>query len=211
MSTVVLLPDAFGKLFWSWGPQVPYRYLFCNIKDVSFRIGMSLTRVAIFLVKRKYLKRAEHCSCPQKLVTNSVSDPDPGSGAFLIPWSVMGKKSGSGSGMNNPDHVSASLETIFWVKILKFFDLGSGIQDPGWKKFGSGINIRLSATLLTKSSFSLSDDLQSADSERVLPGVYAELEREHVCAGVRAAVCARHLRRSGHLRLQQRIRRLRLL
>jgi hypothetical protein len=35
--------------------------------------------------------------------------------------------------MNNPDHVSESLETIFWVKILKFFD-----ADPGWKKFGSG-------------------------------------------------------------------------
>jgi hypothetical protein len=31
--------------------------------------------------------------------------------------------------MNNPDHISASLETIFWVKILKFFDVdpGSGI------------------------------------------------------------------------------------
>jgi hypothetical protein len=35
----------------------------------------------------------------------------------------MGKKSGSGSGMKNPDH-------IFWVKILKFFeaDPGSGIE-----------------------------------------------------------------------------------
>jgi hypothetical protein len=27
----------------------------------------------------------------------------------------MGKKSGSGSGMNNPDYISESLETIFWV------------------------------------------------------------------------------------------------
>ncbi len=44
----------------------------------------------------------------------------------------MGKKSGSGSGMNNPDHISEHLETIFFgVKILKFFD-----ADPGWKKFG---------------------------------------------------------------------------
>jgi hypothetical protein len=34
----------------------------------------------------------------------------------------MGKKSGSGSGMNNLDHISESLETIFWVKILKFLD-----------------------------------------------------------------------------------------
>jgi hypothetical protein len=43
----------------------------------------------------------------------------------------MGKE--SGSGMNNPDHISESLETIFWVRILKFFE-----EDPGWKKFGSG-------------------------------------------------------------------------
>jgi hypothetical protein len=42
-----------------------------------------------------------------------------------------GKKSGSGSGMNNPDHISESLETIFGLKILKFFysDPGSGIRD----------------------------------------------------------------------------------
>ncbi len=47
----------------------------------------------------------------------SVADPDPGSGAFLTP----------GSGKNNPDHISESLETIFWVKLLKFFD-----ADPGY-------------------------------------------------------------------------------
>jgi hypothetical protein len=46
----------------------------------------------------------------------------------------MGKK--SRSGMNNPDHIFDSLETIFRVKLLEFFD-----ADPGWKKFGSGINI----------------------------------------------------------------------
>jgi hypothetical protein len=33
---------------------------------------------------------------------------------------------GSESGMNNLDHISESLETIYWVKILKFFD-----ADPG--------------------------------------------------------------------------------
>jgi hypothetical protein len=50
----------------------------------------------------------------------------------------MGKKI-----MNNPDHISESIETIFWVKILKFLDAewGSGreklsirdgkILDPG--------------------------------------------------------------------------------
>jgi hypothetical protein len=44
----------------------------------------------------------------------------------------MGQKSGSGSGMNNPNHISDSLETNFWVRILQFFD-----AVPGWKKFGS--------------------------------------------------------------------------
>jgi hypothetical protein len=43
---------------------------------------------------------------------------------------------GSGSGMNNPDHISESLKTIFWAKILKFFDVDPGFgirdnQDPG--------------------------------------------------------------------------------
>jgi hypothetical protein len=46
----------------------------------------------------------------------------------------MGKTLGYGSGMNNPDHITESLKTIFWTKILKFFDV-----DPGWKKFGSGM------------------------------------------------------------------------
>jgi hypothetical protein len=42
----------------------------------------------------------------------------------------MGKKSGSGSGMNNPDHIFGSLKTIFGVKILQFFavDPGSGME-----------------------------------------------------------------------------------
>ncbi len=38
--------------------------------------------------------------------------------------------------MNNPDHISESLETIFWVKILKFF-----VADPGWEKSGIRDNI----------------------------------------------------------------------
>jgi hypothetical protein len=49
----------------------------------------------------------------------------------------MGQKSGSGYGMNNPDHISQSLETIFWAQRRKFFD-----KDPGslMEKFGTGIN-----------------------------------------------------------------------
>jgi hypothetical protein len=58
---------------------------------------------------------------------------------------------------NNPDHISESLDTIFWVKILKFFeaDPESGIRDGknsdhGWKKFGSRIRYKHpgSATLV---------------------------------------------------------------
>jgi hypothetical protein len=67
----------------------------------------------------------------------------------------MDKKSGSGSGMINPDHISESLETIFWIKNLNSsmrirdsgwkkigFAIRNGkvlIRAPGWKMFGSGI------------------------------------------------------------------------
>jgi hypothetical protein len=68
-----------------------------------------------------------------------VADPDPG-------W--VGIKSGSGSGMNNPDHISESLETFFGVKILKFFDADPGsrmekirIRDGKNSDQGSGITI----------------------------------------------------------------------
>jgi hypothetical protein len=49
---------------------------------------------------------------------SSVADPYPESGAFLTldPGSGMGKKSKSGSGISILDHISESLETIFWVK-----------------------------------------------------------------------------------------------
>ncbi len=67
----------------------------------------------------------------------------PGAGA-LIPGSGMGKKSGSKSEMNNPDHVSESLETIFFG--LKFLNSLMRIRDgknmepgSGMQKFGSGI------------------------------------------------------------------------
>jgi hypothetical protein len=44
--------------------------------------------------------------------------------------------------MNNPDHISESLETIFWVKnVLKFFDAN---PDPGFgtNLFEPGSGIR---------------------------------------------------------------------
>jgi hypothetical protein len=62
-----------------------------------------------------------------------VADPDPRSGAFLIPGSGIGKKIRI---RNNPDHTSESLETIFG---LKYVNSLMRIRDPGWKKFGSWI------------------------------------------------------------------------
>jgi hypothetical protein len=66
----------------------------------------------------------------------------------LDPGSGMGKKSGSGSGISSPDHISESFETIFWVKIIKFLDAvpGSGMK----KKFGSGINNAAKYTCIVK-------------------------------------------------------------
>ncbi len=77
------------------------------------------------------------------MTVSSVRDPDPGSGAFFTPGSGMDKKLGSGSGMNNPDHISECIETISWDKILEFFDAHPGWKkfESGMKKFGSGINI----------------------------------------------------------------------
>jgi hypothetical protein len=85
-----------------------------------------------------------------------TSVADPGSGAFLTPrsgmlkikiWIREGKKSRFVSGMNIPDHISESLETIFWVKILKLFDADPG-PDPGSGNlfdFGSGIRDRINS------------------------------------------------------------------
>jgi hypothetical protein len=60
-------------------------------------------------------------------VLTSVADPDSKSGIRCLfdprirdPGWV--KRQDPGSGINNPDHISLSLETIFLLKTLKFFD-----------------------------------------------------------------------------------------
>jgi hypothetical protein len=65
----------------------------------------------------------------------------------LTSGSGMGKKSGSGSGMNTPDHISGSLEQFFGVKILKFFDAGPESFLP-WIRDGKNSDPGYSATLL---------------------------------------------------------------
>ncbi len=69
---------------------------------------------------------------------------------LVTPGSGMRKKSRPGTEIKILDHISESLETISWIKILKFLDADPGsfwpwIQDPGWEKFGSGINIPVQA------------------------------------------------------------------
>jgi hypothetical protein len=93
-----------------------YRFLFCVIsptektenQSVTYSCSMKVLLCQSYGIPR-YFKFKIY-------LTSSVADPDPGSGAFLTldPGSGMGKKSGSGSVMNNPDHISYSLETIFW-------------------------------------------------------------------------------------------------
>jgi hypothetical protein len=64
----------------------------------------------------------------------------------MYPGSGMGKKQDPRSGMNNPDHISKILETLFWVKMLKFFD-----ADPGsyMEKIGSAAMINGPKTMRT--------------------------------------------------------------
>jgi hypothetical protein len=44
--------------------------------------------------------------------------------------------------MNIPDHISESLETIFWVKILKFFDVNADPDRGSGNLFDPGSGIR---------------------------------------------------------------------
>ncbi len=45
-----------------------------------------------------------------------------------------------GSGMNNPDHIFYSLETIFWgLKYIKYLNSLMRIRDPVWRQFVSRI------------------------------------------------------------------------
>ncbi len=78
--------------------------------------------------KLKIIKKAVH---DDKKVETIVADPDMGSEGLFDPWIQdpgWVKKSTPESGMNIPDHISESLETIFGLKILNFSDTD---PDPG--------------------------------------------------------------------------------
>jgi hypothetical protein len=68
---------------------------------------------------------------------NFATFADQRCGALLTPGSG-GKKSGSGSGMKNPDHISERLKKHLWG-LKKFFKSLMRIRDPGWKKIGPGM------------------------------------------------------------------------
>jgi hypothetical protein len=89
-----------------------------NLALVTLKIKLRLANLQISINREWRLK-------------NIVADPDPVPFLPLDPGSRMVKKSRSGSRMNIPDHITESLETIFWVEILKFFaadpDSESGI------------------------------------------------------------------------------------
>ncbi len=92
----------------------------------------------------------------------SVEDPDPGSGTFLTLWIR-----GSGSGINNPDHISESLETIFSVKQLKILKSLMRIRDPLSKTFGSGIGDRINSDPGWKSNSKYSDPGSGMEKIRI--------------------------------------------
>jgi hypothetical protein len=118
----------------------------------------SMSQPALAAAKLELQAKGYTCSEERvrSLLSTSItiinSGADPGSGAFLTPGSGMGKK--PRSGINIPNHISKSLETIFWVKIFKFLYAEA---DPGtfwpWIRDGK-IRIRdknpASTTLIIK-------------------------------------------------------------
>ncbi len=84
----------------------------------------------------------------------STADPDAGSIVLISHGSGMEKNQDTRSGINLSDHISESLVTRFWLKILKFFvntvlrildpvSFRPWIRDPGRKNsyLESGIDI----------------------------------------------------------------------
>ncbi len=83
--------------------------------------------------KFKFQNRCEKCSL---FPISRLPDPDPGD--LNQCGSIWVKKQGSRSGTNNLDHISESLEKPFFG-LKKYLNSLMRVRDPGWKKFGSGI------------------------------------------------------------------------
>jgi hypothetical protein len=85
---------------------------------------------AIFDLKFKWYG----CKDPDLMHCTSVADPDPGSGAFLLPGSGIqyrdGAMVGSGSGISKQNLLIAFIQTEVGSGIRCFFT--ARIRDPGW-------------------------------------------------------------------------------
>ncbi len=126
------------------------------------------------------------------------------------PEGVESQHPDPGSGMNNPDHIFQSLETIFLVFLrLKFLISLMWIRDPGWRQFrsgirdekksfpGSGINIPdpqhwlCSSTALYHSAYCRSRAAgglhPAADPETELPGQRGGAHPHHAATAQREA------------------------
>ncbi len=79
-----------------------------GLEHVVLHDGVAAARVGarLSLARQHRLLRGVVHAAMRLRIDHSVADPDPGSGAFLTPGSGMGKKTGTGSGMNNPDYIS---------------------------------------------------------------------------------------------------------
>jgi hypothetical protein len=98
-----------------------------------FLFGVAVDLQSLFELHAQSIRsQLKHASLP--VLHIRIRDPLP----FwpLNPGLGMGKKSGPVSGMNNTDHFSESVETIFWVKIL--VNSLMRIRDPEWKKSDPG-------------------------------------------------------------------------
>ena len=85
--------------------------------------------------------------------------------------------------MNIPDHISESLESIFGLKIFKFFDADPD-PESGIEKFGSGIRDKHpgSATLYKPlEMFVLEDFSETTNVQNALDFYTRTLLRYHTC------------------------------
>jgi hypothetical protein len=100
----------------------PENVLACEVRFVQELVLLFCVRL-VFEPVKVHLQPGQLLSTNNKkfhslfqIASRKFSVADPGSGAFLTPGFGIGKKSRSGSWMNIPDHISESLEIVFWVK-----------------------------------------------------------------------------------------------
>ena len=106
-----------------------------NYMQLSLGSKSPVKKSSILMVPYRFKKERKRLN-----INKQCWETDPGSGAFLTPGSEIRypgcvKNQAPGSGMNNPDHLSESLETFFWAKNtfmrIRNRDPGGKNSDPG--------------------------------------------------------------------------------